>query len=214
MENNQPKSTNSYLIIIVFVAVLAVVGLFLVLSPKKTPVSIPLSSPHSALTAPLPTPPARILTTGEVNLNMVANPKIIKVGQEFTLDLNINPGTFDVIGLETHFTYNPSIISITKVEAGTYLKNGVILVNQNNPQTGRLDYAIASQTKARGTGTIIILHALAVAPATMIDTPNQSIIVFNPKGTKVGLSNPVKNERLGEEQTKVIIKQDGFTITP
>ena len=208
MENGESKFNPILLLLIV--VILAVTGLFLIFYPKLQIVTPPSSSPAvPGVTQNLPTPQPRILTTGEVNLTLAVSTQNIKVGQPFLLEVKIDPGAFSVSGVEAHLFYNPQILTITKIEPAGYFKNPEILIENNDQLRGSLDYAIASRNKATGTGTVFKITALAKAATNnLLEVP----IEFSPNETKVGLSNPSTNERLGEAQTKVNFTHQTLTI--
>lgn len=209
METTSTQSSRLTILLIGLVVVAALAGLVLLFLPKKAEITAPLATPPTILNQPLPSPAQRILTSGEVHLSLVPEPSSIKIGQQFDLSVVVEPGTFGVSGVETHFTYNPSVIKILKIEPGTYFKTPDILIENIDARIGSLDYAIASRTRSTGSGTVFTIRTQAVGITNNLEVA----IEFRQNETKVGLSSTTKNERLGEAQTKVIFDQQPFSIT-
>lgn len=96
-------------------------------SPTPTPM---------AQQSPVPTVPAHSV------LSLSPNPLNVLPGQQGTAQVMIDTSDNAVTAVQLEIEYDPQVISNVQATPGVAFQNPVVLINKNNPQEGRLTYAI------------------------------------------------------------------------
>lgn len=171
-------------ILLIVVLIVVTVGLFVIalLSiNKQTPPQINTTGSTPTVT---PTPPAHtILALDPTTVTMASSSGSINV--------TINTNGDNITAVQLELQYDPAVLTNVKLTPGTFLPDASVLINNVDPSTGRISYAliIASPTGAKsGSGTIATLSF-----STLPTTKTQTDIIFLPKSlvTAVGIDPSV-----------------------
>ncbi|HWY79418.1 MAG TPA: cohesin domain-containing protein, partial [Candidatus Sulfotelmatobacter sp.] len=102
-------------------------------------------------------------------LKLGPNPLTIAPGQQGSVDVTIDTSDNNVTAVQLELGYDPNIVSNVKVTPGPLFTNPVVLINKNNPQTGRYTYAFGITPNAqavKGTGVVATVTFTAL-PGTL-----------------------------------------------
>ncbi len=111
--------------------------------------SIP--TPSRTVQQPEPTTPANTV------LALAPNPITVAPGQQGTAQVSIDTSSNDVTAVQLELGYDPTVLSNVKVIPGTLIQNPAVLIDKNDPQTGRYTYAFGitpNGTPIKGTGVV------------------------------------------------------------
>jgi hypothetical protein len=101
-------------------------------------------------------PPTPMVPSHTV-LQVGPNPLTIAPGQLGHADIMMNTSDNDVTAVQLEIGYDPRIISNVKVTPGAMFTNPVVLIDKNNPTTGRYTYAFGITPNAqavKGSGVV------------------------------------------------------------
>jgi len=90
-------------------------------------------------------------------LEVGPNPLTVAPGQVGHVDITMNTSDNDVTAVQLELGYDPHVISNVKVTPGPLFTNPVVLIDKNNPATGRYTYAFGITPNAKavsGTGVV------------------------------------------------------------
>jgi cohesin domain-containing protein len=163
-----PKKTLALITGLVIVTVVLFIIAIRAGEQQQAP-SIPQSSTMSHQSAP-PVPAHTVLHLGP-------NPLTVAPGGQGSVDVTINTSDNNVTAVQLELGYDPNIVSNVKVVPGPLFTNPVVLIDKNNPATGRYTYAFGitpSGQPVKGTGVV----------ATITFTTNYSAVG---KKTQIGL---------------------------
>jgi hypothetical protein len=166
-KTGMPKKTLALILGLVIVTIV----LFIIALRAGEQSQAPSSSQQ--LTVQKPTPVVPVHTV----LQLGPNPLMVGSAQQGAVSVNINTSDNDVTAVQLELGYDPNIISNVKVTPGPLFTNPVILIDKNNPTTGRYTYAFGITPNAqpvKGTGVV----------ATITFTTNASAVG---KKTQIGL---------------------------
>ncbi len=116
--------------------------------PSKKPVAQP-----KPITAK-PTPVA------DTVLSLSPNPVQISASGSGTIEVMIDSGYNTVSGVQLELAYDPKILMSLKITPGPFLKTPIVLLNQDDKETGRYSYAMGispSQQPGQGNGIVAYL---------------------------------------------------------
>lgn len=114
--------------------VIVTVVLFIVaLNANQKKTSTQNTTTQAAPTAAVPA--HSVLTTNP-------NPAVVPPGGQGQVAVNIDTSDNDVTAVQLEIGYDPNIIGNVKVTPGALFANPVILLNKDNPTTGRYTYAL------------------------------------------------------------------------
>jgi len=85
------------------------------------------------------------------------NPLTVAPGQTGSVNITINTSDNNVTAVQLELGYDPHVISNVKVTSGALFPNPVVLIDKNNPTTGRYTYAFGitpSAQPVKGTGVV------------------------------------------------------------
>lgn len=111
------------------------------------------SLPPSSQMAHQPTPTIPAHTV----LAMGPNPLTVAPGGTGKIDVTINTNDNNVTAVQLELGYDPTIVGNVVVTPGPLFTNPVVLINKNNPLTGRYTYAFGitpSSQPVKGTGIV------------------------------------------------------------
>lgn len=86
--------------------------------------------------------------------------KPILSGDTYTANVLINTGTNNIDAVQLEMTFDPTQITDVEVSPGTFLVNPIVLIDEVNPETGSVSYAISSapgQESKGGTGIVAVI---------------------------------------------------------
>jgi cohesin domain-containing protein len=111
----------------------------------------PSIPPPSQLAHQTPPVPAHTV------LELGPNPLTVAPGGQGSVSVNINTSDNDVTAVQLELGYDPHVISNVKVTSGPLFTSPVVLIDKNNPVTGRYTYAFGITPSAqpiKGTGVV------------------------------------------------------------
>ena len=100
-----------------------------------------------------PTPMVPAHTVLEVG----PNPLIVAPGQQGSAAITMDTSDNNVTAVQLEIGYDPGVITNVKVTSGPLFTNPVVLIDKNNPTTGRYTYAFGITPNAqvvKGTGVV------------------------------------------------------------
>ena len=131
--------------------------------------SVPKSNPL----AQQPTP----MTPAHTILALAPNPLTVAPGQQGKVDVTIDTADNDVTAIQLELGYDPTIVSNVKVTPSTLFQNPVVLINKDDPKSGRYTYAFGitpNSPTVKGQGVVATVTFTTSAAA-------------NGKSTQLGL---------------------------
>lgn len=144
-------------------------------------------------------------------LQLGPNPLTVAPGQEGSVNVNINTSDNNVTAVQLELGYDPHIISSVKVTPGPMFTNPVVLIDKNNPATGRYTYAFGitpSGQPIKGTGVVATItfttYATAIGKATQIGLLPTSLVTARgvaPSVLKSAVGTTLTVESTGSDQT-------------
>ncbi len=144
--------------------VLVTVVLF-VIALKSSQQSAPTNvTPSSTVMKPTPT-----ISMAHSVLSLSPNPVQVAPGTVGKVDVVINTSDNPVTAVQLEIAYDPKDIGNVKVVSGPLFQNSVILIDKDNPTTGRFTYAFGrtpGQTPVQGTGVVATITFTAKAAST------------------------------------------------
>jgi hypothetical protein len=111
----------------------------------------------SAPSIPQNTTPPTPMVPAHTVLQVGPNPLEVAPGQVGHADITMDTSDNNVTAVQLEIGYDPRIISNVKVTTGTMFTNPVVLIDKNNPTTGRYTYAFGITPNAqaiKGTGVV------------------------------------------------------------
>jgi hypothetical protein len=148
--NNMPRKT----LALISGLVLVTVVLFVIALQTNN------SKPASNVATQPSVAPEAVATPAPIAHSILAlspNPVTVKPGQTGTAEVTIDTAGDAVSAVQLELAYDPTVISNVKVTQGTIFPQPVVLINKNDPKTGRHTFAIAiqpNQATIQGTGTV------------------------------------------------------------
>lgn len=110
-----------------------------------------VSSSSQVTHQPIPTIPAHTV------LQLGPNPLTVAPGQQGKVAISIDTSDNNVTAVQLELGYDPTIISNVIVTPGPLFTSPVVLINKNNPTTGRYTYAFGitpSSQPVKGKGVV------------------------------------------------------------
>ncbi len=110
------------------------------------------SVPPGSQISQQPTPMVPAHTVLKLGPNMTVAP-----GQTETVEVSMDTSDNNVTAVQLELGYDPHVISNVKVISGPLFTNPVVLIDRNNPATGRYTYAFGitpNSQPVKGTGTV------------------------------------------------------------
>ena len=106
-----------------------------------------------------PTPQVQptAMTPAHTILNIGPNPITVAPGTVGHVAITMNTSDNNVTAVQLELGYDPNVISNVKVVPGPLFANPVVLINKNNPTTGRYTYAFGitpGATPVTGNGIV------------------------------------------------------------
>ena len=115
-------------------------------------------------------------------LSLLPNPVNVAAGRQESVSVNIDTSDNAVTAVQLEIAYDPHVLSNLQVTPGQLFPNAVVLINKNNPQTGRMTYAFGiapNQPTIQGTGAVATItftakvgasgaSQLALLPTTLV----------------------------------------------
>jgi len=90
-------------------------------------------------------------------LDVGPNPIMVAPGEVGHVDITMNTSDNNVTAVQLELGYDPHLVSNVKVTTDAFFANPVILINKNNPVTGRYTYAFGitpGGSPVTGTGVV------------------------------------------------------------
>ena len=102
-------------------------------------------------------------------LQVSPNPMTVVPGQVSHVDITMDTSDNNVTAVQLELGYDPNVITNVKVTSGTLFTNPVVLIDKNNPSTGRYTYAFGitpSASPVTGTGVVATVTFTPLPGAT------------------------------------------------
>ncbi len=131
--------------------VLVTIVLFVIALRAGEQQQAPSVPPSSTMSHQSPPAPAHTV------LELGPNPLTIAPGGQGSVSVNINTSDNDVTAVQLELGYDPHVISNVKITSGPLFTSPVILIDKNNPVSGRYTYAFGITPSAqpiKGTGVV------------------------------------------------------------
>lgn len=136
---------------------------------------IPPETTHTELPAPTtsihPTP-----VLPPVRLSLDA-PGSLTLGEPSIVDVVLETGTTEVSNADLILTYDPDMLEVTVIEAGTFFTKPLLLNQAVDAETGRVSASVGSFDLASGTGVLVRLTVVPLAPGPAILTIMEDSLV-------------------------------------
>jgi len=97
-------------------------------------------------------------------LALSPNPVNVAQGGVGKVDVEINTSDNSVTAVQLELSYDPKAVRNVQIVPGALFKSGVVIINKNDPVTGRFTYAVGitpSQTPVKGTGVVATISFTA-----------------------------------------------------
>ena len=98
------------------------------------------------------------------------NPLTVAPGTQGSAQVNIDASDNDVTAIQLEIGYDPNVLSNVKVIPGTLIQNPAVLIDKNDPATGRYTYAFGitpNGTPIKGQGVAATI-TFTVKPGTIV----------------------------------------------
>ncbi len=118
------------------------------------------TQPTGVAQQPEPTIPAFTV------LALSPNPVTVAPGQQGTAQVTIDTSVNDVTAVQLELGYDPNVLTNVKVLPGTLIANPAVLIDKNDPSSGRYTYAFGitpNGTPVKGTGVVATVTFTAKA---------------------------------------------------
>lgn len=149
------------------------------------------------------------------------SPEVVEVanGRQGSIDVMIDTSDNQVTGVQLELLYDPTMLSNVKVVSGPALPNPNVLLDKNDPQTGRYTYAYGiqpNQPTVRGQGVVaritftargtagkqsqIILHPTTIVTATGVggtvfkEGTGATVVITAPTATQTRQTTPATTQ--------------------
>lgn len=142
--------------------VLVTVVLFVVAFRAGKQQQAPSVAPTPVASNPSPMVPAHTA------LSLATSQPTLAAGQQGKVDVNIDTSDNAVTAVQLELQYDPTAVSNVQVAAGPLFPNPVVLINKNDPATGRVTYAfgiLPNHQTVQGTGSIATITFTAKSVA-------------------------------------------------
>lgn len=149
-------------------------------------------------------PTASIVPAHSV-LSLSPNPIYVGPGQQGKVDVLLDASDNNVTAVQLELGYDPRYVTGLQVAPGPAFPNSVALINKNNPQQGRMTYALAktpNKPTFKGKGVIATItfvaqgqigtqSQLALLPTTLITAQGvASSVLKSSTGTLITIGQP------------------------
>jgi hypothetical protein len=142
--------------------VLVTVVLFVVAFRAGKQQQAPVVAPSPAASNPSSMVPAHTA------LSMTSEALTVASGQQGKVDVNIDTSDNAVTAVQLELQYDPMVVSNVQVASGPLFPSPVVLINKNDPKTGRVTYAfgiLPNHPTVQGTGSIATITFTAKGAA-------------------------------------------------
>jgi hypothetical protein len=121
-------------------------------APTSSPTLRPTATPS---TSPRPTTPASASADTVLSFNTATTQ--VKIGNEFSVAVNINTNTNSVVGSELYIKFDPARLQALDITPGSFITNGTVAQKNIDNTQGRISYTILLPTQTQpvqGQGTV------------------------------------------------------------
>lgn len=142
-------------------------------------------------------------------LALSPNPIYVGPGQQAQVDVTVDTSDNDVTAVQLELGYDPRYVTNLQVTPGTAFQNPVVLINKNNPQQGRMTYALGitpNKPTVKGKGVVATItfvaqgqigtqSQLALLPTTLITARGvASSVLKSSTGTLVTIGQGTQSQ--------------------
>ncbi|HUQ84707.1 MAG TPA: cohesin domain-containing protein [Candidatus Limnocylindrales bacterium] len=142
-------------------------------------------------------------------LSLSPNPVNVLPGGAGKVEVELNTSDNPVTAVQLELSYDPKSVRNVQITPGPLFANGAVIINKNNPATGKFTYAVGitpSQTPVKGTGVVATITFTGVAAGTSQLTLLPTTLV-----TARGIATSVLKSSTG---TQVIVGSGGGVSLP
>lgn len=153
--------------------------------------------------------PSPTVSVARSVLTLSPNPVRVVPGGVGKVDVDINTSDNPVTAVQIELSYDPKALRNVQIIPGPLFKSGAVIINKNDPVTGRFTYAVGitpSQTPVKGTGVVATISFTAGAAQTSQLTLMPSSLV-----TARGVATSVLKSSTG---TQVIVETGTGVMQP
>ena len=171
------------------------------------------SNQNANKTAVNPSPSVVVSPTPDVAhsvLSLTPNPVTVAPGARGQVSVNVDTSDNAVTAVQLELAYDPKVLRNVVVTPGPLFTGAVVLINKNDPATGKYTYAFGrtpSQTPIKGTGVVATISFTAAASAT----PSQLLLLPNTLVTARGVASSVLKSSTG---TRVVVSSGSGVALP
>lgn len=143
-------------------------------------------------------------------LSLLPNPVNVVPGGAGKVDVEINTSDNPVTAVQLELSYDPKVLSNVVVVPGPLFQGAVVLINKNDPATGKYTYAFGrtpQQTPVQGTGIVATITFRAAASAQ----PSQLTLLPTTLVTARGVATSVLKSSSG---TQVVVSSGAGVSLP
>ncbi len=131
-------------------------------------------------------------------LQLDPNPLTVAPGRQGSVNVMIDTSDNKVTAVQLELGYDPNIISYVKITAGSFFPNPVVLINKNNPITGRYTYAFGIAPGAKPiAGKGVVATVTFFAKTTAIGKSTQIGLLPTSLVTAQGIAQSVLKSETG-----------------
>lgn len=151
MKNKENKQANNFLLFLALIAS-GLLMLFLILTVKSR-VGVPRTGFATSLA---------VQKTGKVNVLFDSVKLVLKEGEIKEVVGKINTGGSKVSAVDLNLTFNPKIINVQSINAGTFFKESFVFNNNIDNKTGIARFVVGSREPADGKGDLVLIKILGM----------------------------------------------------
>jgi len=143
-------------------------------------------------------------------LSLMPNPVKVAPGAIGTVTAEIDTSDNPVTAVQLEISYDPKVLSNVQAVPGPLFQNSVVLINKNDPATGKYTYAFGrtpGQTPVQGTGVV----ATITFTAKDSSQPSQLTLLPTTLVTARGVATSVLKSSSG---TQVIVESGAGAALP
>jgi hypothetical protein len=145
----------------------------------------------------------------QANVMIAPENSTVAKGGQITYQVTVDPGQNQVVGIETHFTYDPALLTFVSAVPGPGFTKPEILMQQNDAVKGTFTYAIGTFTPSAAHGPLFMVTFKPTAKAT-----GALQVAFDRVNTKVALRTSDGSKHFTQNETAVNFSEQPVTLLP
>ncbi len=142
------------------------------------------------------------------NVSLQPESTSVRMGTETNYLFNVEAPDSQIVGIEAHLQFNPSVISVVSIEPTDLLNRPQEIAKTIDNQTGKILYAIGTLTPTVGKGTVFKIKV------NILGQNPPASITFDRRTTKVALFSGDGKTRYTEANTTLNFVENPLSILP